>query len=575
MKLFLIGHRGVGKSSLLGRLKNYFPDVTCLCLDEEIENRTGRSIKDIFTNEGEATFRKFEQKFLGEILEESSGETLALALGAGFQGELPKGAEVLWLQRGMDSSRSLFLDRPNLASGLALPPERFEERQKRYSEMATRELELPPSLEASDEAEKLYFAKYFQIPVANQARGHWVCTLLPTHQKESLNDLFELTDCRFEIRDDLLDDETIANLKGIAFPTVFSLRDPNKIQESLELVDEFDQWDWPLEWGGQRAPIQSLHQRKESLLETLNDLEKVEGLCKLAVPIDNFNELKLGWDWWQESPTSRVFLPSSINGRWSWFRLLMAQAMPFSFFREGRGSSPDQPLLLDVLNFQPQLSRWAAILGSPVRHSLTPSHHRLFFRSRQANTLAVDMSAEEWDEALPLLSEWGLHWAAVTSPLKSKAASTLGSRNSSLNTLVNIDGVWQGHSTDGQGLKIAVEKFLGKKVAVWGGGGTLETIQEVFPSASFYSSRTGKLKMGEPQLSPEVILWAVGREAFDSEGVFPPKEWRPERVIDLNYTQDSPGILCAYNYGCQYQDGLAMFLGQAQGQQEFWKNYDK
>ena len=69
MKLALIGHRGVGKSSLLKRIESYLPKEAgyrCLSLDEEIEKRASVKIDEIFKKNGEAYFREIEQKIFQE-----------------------------------------------------------------------------------------------------------------------------------------------------------------------------------------------------------------------------------------------------------------------------------------------------------------------------------------------------------------------------------------------------------------------------------------------------------------------------------------------------------------------------
>ncbi|MCJ8276780.1 MAG: shikimate synthase, partial [Bdellovibrionales bacterium] len=305
-------------------------------------------------------------------------------------------------------------------------------------------------------------------------------------------------------------------------------------------------------------------------------LESLDGIIKLAVPINSFEELKMGWDWFKENPKARVFLPSSQKGRWNWFRLLTAHEMPFSFFREGQGSSPDQPKLLEVLRFQTELKNWGAILGSPVKHSLTPGTHDNYFKAKKANVLSVDLKYAEFDQALPILKELGLRWAAVTSPLKDKAFELVKKNQASglksTNTICYKDD-WLGENTDIDGLKIIAKEIGEKSVAIWGGGGTLEPIKEFLPQAQYYSSRTGQPRGEFTPENPEFIIWAVGADNFAETGVFPPEEWEPKAIIDLNYTQDSPGIECAHRYGCQYRGGLDMFTEQARKQQEFWNQY--
>ena len=107
-------------------------------------------------------------------------------------------------------------------------------------------------------------------------------------------------------------------------------------------------------------------------------------------------------------------------------------------------------------------------------------------------------------------------------------------------------------------------------MVVWGGGDVLDLIKEQCPQAVFYSSRTGELKKGDLSLKPDLLIWAVGPKNFKKKGVYPPRHWEPEKVIDLNYNIDSPGLICANRYRCQYQSGLILFTEQARKQQEFW-----
>ncbi len=63
MRIYLIGFMGCGKSSFGKRLAKKL-DYPFVDLDEEIEQRAGKSIDEIFKMEGEATFRKMEQDAL-------------------------------------------------------------------------------------------------------------------------------------------------------------------------------------------------------------------------------------------------------------------------------------------------------------------------------------------------------------------------------------------------------------------------------------------------------------------------------------------------------------------------------
>ena len=77
----LTGFMGCGKSSVGRRLS----ELLCcpyMDLDAVIEERTGRSIPDIFASDGEAAFRQMELETLQNILEEV-GKQIILSLGGG------------------------------------------------------------------------------------------------------------------------------------------------------------------------------------------------------------------------------------------------------------------------------------------------------------------------------------------------------------------------------------------------------------------------------------------------------------------------------------------------------------
>lgn len=74
MIITLTGMMGCGKSSI-GRELSRLLSLPFVDLDDYIEEREGRSIRDIFESEGEASFRKMELEALREILfQESASE---------------------------------------------------------------------------------------------------------------------------------------------------------------------------------------------------------------------------------------------------------------------------------------------------------------------------------------------------------------------------------------------------------------------------------------------------------------------------------------------------------------------
>jgi shikimate kinase len=68
MKVFLIGYMGCGKSKMGRRLSSML-DVPFIDLDKYIEEKYFKTVPQIFTEEGEAEFRKKEQAALKEVAE--------------------------------------------------------------------------------------------------------------------------------------------------------------------------------------------------------------------------------------------------------------------------------------------------------------------------------------------------------------------------------------------------------------------------------------------------------------------------------------------------------------------------
>ena len=76
--LVLIGMMGAGKSSV-GRVLARKLDRPLLDSDELIEQRSGRTVREIWTTDGEAEFRKLETMTLIDVLSGDEPSVIALA----------------------------------------------------------------------------------------------------------------------------------------------------------------------------------------------------------------------------------------------------------------------------------------------------------------------------------------------------------------------------------------------------------------------------------------------------------------------------------------------------------------
>lgn len=581
MKWILIGHRGVGKTSLLKRMESYFSSEAGLKffdLDLEISKQFGKPVAQVFTDLGEEAFRIAEQKIFHQIVDHHS--KFIISVGAGFQTkQWPSQSQVLWVRRKTDSLGRIFFNRPRLnqeTTPLEEYLERYSLRQQYYQAHSHFQYWMPEGVEQSHPVEEQTLRHLLGLEIG-PLKG--ILTLTSDHLKEDIFSVIKHWQVdHFELRDDLLSVEQILDLAR-QVPKEKILLSFRKSISAPELIrlSQSVKWDWALELGEcffGKPLILSCH-------TSLGDLPTSSpSHLKFSPLIENFDELKTCMDWQAQDASKRSFLPRSKEGKWAWFRLWMKGRQEINFVRIDEGSSIDQPSLYEWISQPTASNHFAAILGHPVFHSRTPQEQMDYFHQRHMPVLAIDIQEQEFSKAFSLLQEMGLEAAAVTAPLKKEAALISKNKSSkvseflSANTMVKkTDEEWALENTDWEGL---METFKDlnpfSKVAIWGGGGTLSLLKKLFPQAVCYSARTGQGREGgseekkEQALEgPEVLIWAASPDSQPPE-----KDWKPRIVVDLNYREDSLAREYALEVNAQYRDGLQMFKVQAEKQREFW-----
>lgn len=109
--VLLLGFMGCGKTTV-GRLLGRRLGWRFVDLDEELERRQGRTINQIFTEQGEPYFRRVEQELLEEVLTRARQESTVVALGGGTFAQPPNrelirsnGGITVWLDCPLEELR--------------------------------------------------------------------------------------------------------------------------------------------------------------------------------------------------------------------------------------------------------------------------------------------------------------------------------------------------------------------------------------------------------------------------------------------------------------------------------------
>lgn len=210
-RVALIGHRGAGKTEAARRWAHGLgPNAITIDLDREIERLAGRSVQEIFDQQGEAEFRWFEREAWREVDAEtrSSLEAVVVSCGGGFDpSQIDDSWIRTWIRRPTDADGRIFLDRPRLNPNLNPLDEskaRWAEREPRFRLNSDRCFEIPEGVNprSPDPSEKPWVEDLLLGESTIHDIGGTV-TLRP-HQnvKETCERLLRWGVARIEVRDD-------------------------------------------------------------------------------------------------------------------------------------------------------------------------------------------------------------------------------------------------------------------------------------------------------------------------------------------------------------------------------------
>jgi shikimate dehydrogenase len=253
-------------------------------------------------------------------------------------------------------------------------------------------------------------------------------------------------------------------------------------------------------------------------------------------------------------------------------------------------------------------TRVAAVIGSPVRHSLSPAIHNAAFAAAGLDWVyvAFEVAPGRAVDALDAMRTLGLGGLSVTMPHKEAVAAAVDRLDfaaaalAAVNTVVvDRDGALVGHNTDGAGFVDSLRadggiEVHGRAVVVLGAGGAARAVVDALARAgaddvvvvnrtpargevaAALAGSVGRVGTGVDVSGADVVVNAtsVGMAGVGAEAGLPvdPDLLRAGQVVvDLVYHPlDTPLLQAARAAGAVAVDGLGMLVHQAAHQQLLW-----
>lgn len=255
-----------------------------------------------------------------------------------------------------------------------------------------------------------------------------------------------------------------------------------------------------------------------------------------------------------------------------------------------------------------------AVLGKPVRHSLSPQMHNAAFSALGINAVYVALEVEDpsaLSSTLRAMRNLGFRGANVTVPLKEAACAAMDRldpealRTGSVNTVQFTQDALSGFSTDGYGFVTAYEEAFGvglrgSKVLVLGAGGagravaltvagqgaasmvlcnrTIQRAQEVSREITSQCpnvqvSAVGEAERVEAAAEVDVIIQSTSVGLHEGDvPLLDAAAFRPgQRFFDLVYSRnETVSVRAAREGGADAVSGLGMLLHQGAKSFSLW-----
>jgi shikimate dehydrogenase len=245
----------------------------------------------------------------------------------------------------------------------------------------------------------------------------------------------------------------------------------------------------------------------------------------------------------------------------------------------------------------------AAVIGSPVKHSLSPALHNAAFAAAGVDWVytAFEVAPGQAVRALDAMRALGLGGLSVTMPHKEAVADGVDALDPaaaalhSVNTVVRSDGGWlTGHSTDGAGFVASLAEagvdVAGRAIAVLGAGAAARAVIDALARAGAASvtvvnrsvdraeqaaalaGGVGRVGVAGDVSSADIVVNATSIGMASVELPLDVELLHAHQVVaDLVYHPLETALLAAARVaGATVVDGLGMLVHQAALQQQLW-----
>lgn len=224
------------------------------------------------------------------------------------------------------------------------------------------------------------------------------------------------------------------------------------------------------------------------------------------------------------------------------------------------------------------------LIGDPVDGSVSDRSHNAFFRKKGIDAIYVKipLKTQELAPFLSLARKLNFQGLSVTMPLKEAIIPYLKAASSdSINTLIAVEGGYEGISTDGIGALDAIEEILpvrGVKCTLLGYGGAAKAIAWEAHKRGAKIAVTGRsqekaqalasqfqgdtcIKNSQVLINCTPLPMPISLEELSSEMLVMDTKTKPK---------NTPFLLSAAKKGCAVVYGYQMFVNQAYFQFLHW-----